>query len=330
MKLKIKATLPLAILLAGSANCSLEDGRNHLKSTIEHAMNFEESLVMALEHPSVMIKETDSKLMNFDKWVAYLHDDKEKEAREKRISSDAVYKFYRLNLDNKQNAALIEYLDNAADCTDLSVLNDDSLKAEIEKQLKIKKDYLYQIMANLPVITDFLDDQNTDDFHKIIKSHIDAFISAALTFDHKRFNFSNLHKALESIKGAVEVPRKARHAAEAAIKALADTAKYDITAKKITSSDELYIKRENVTKKAKGAAELKKEKEAAEKRKREINLIDLALDSANKSTSNPNVLFTTLSVALLLATALIIYNAATSKPVPDEDEEEDDEECGNH
>lgn len=324
-------------------------------------MNFEESLMMALEHPAVMLKENkdaDGKLIastelyDFEKWTSYLHDDNDavKEEREKRIKADKVYEFCRLQLDTDEILFLNEYLKADSDVSDLSGLaaftiepkNGAELKAKIDQQFKLKRDYLKIIMMNLPIIKDIIAEKEAG-FNVILNSHIDAYIAEALVFDQKRFNFSNLHKALESIKGAVEVPRKAKHAAEAAIEALKDSDKFDIVEKSGFDLDNIKIKREKKDDKNAKKEEEKKpvkthdqileEKKAEEakkvKREREINLIDIALKGADKSTSSPKILFPTVGAGLLLAVALLIHNAVTTK-AETEEEAEDDEECGTH
>ena len=109
---------------------------------------------------------------------------------------------------------------------------------------------------------------------------------------------SGLHPVIEGIKGALEVPRKAKHGAEAAYKAIGDSNK-DIV-KKTKEAKQFTIKRKipEDSKKQKPETDEKSairiEDEKAKKKKalREINLINVALESANRSTSNPDVLST--------------------------------------
>lgn len=347
MKLSVKALLPLAILLSGSVNCTqlTVDERDVLKSEIDHAMNFEESLVMALEHPSLLIKpklesgavivedvfKPEDELFTFEKWAHYLHDTNVDAAktRKERISKDAAYKFYYLDLSSEEIADLRAYFEANPKETTLDKLDNDELKAKIEGQFQIKKKYLETIMSNLPVIKDYFNANGDDNTSKIIKSHIDEFIANALMFDYKRFNFSGLHPVIEGIKGAIEVPRKAKHGAEAAYKAIDDPSK-DIVEKK-KKAEKFTIKRKipEDPKKPETEEELKvrmaTEKARKEKSLREINILNVAFESANRSTSNPDVLFYTLNGSLLLMTILIAHNAITAKSTDDEEGEGDEE-----
>lgn len=335
MKLNIKALLPLAIYLVGSANCTstLMEQRNELAGTIQSTMNFEESLMMALNHPAMF----DDKYETLDKWTKYLHDNDpaKKKEREETIAVDKAFKFYRLDLDESEIEILSKFLADNPKASDLNDFGSDSsssegkLKTKIEEQFETKKKYLERIMENLPIVKDIKGAASDSGINDILKTHIDAFIANALVFDPKRFTFANLHKVLESIKGAVEVPRKAKHAGEAAIEALEKGDKYEIV-RLNSKPDSFKIKREKTEeeKKEKTAEEKAAEEKAKLEKEKQINLITFALDAADKSTSDGYILFYTVSGGLLFATALLILNAVTVKNETEDKEAEHDEESG--
>ena len=277
MKLNVIALLPLAISLLGSADCSQVGDKNKvLIENIKRCMNFEESLVEALNHPSIVVEHE-----SFDEWSNYIGNDSKKKEREKKFAEPN--NFYHLCRDEEEKKLRIDYSKTRPGMSD-------DLTAIINKQVEVKKQYLKIIMNSLPIVKEIQDkakksEGDEDEFNNILKSHIEGFIDWAVEFNLKSFSFSNLHKALESIKGAVEVPRKAKHAAIAVIEAL-------------------------------------------EKNEIKDNLIKVALEGANKSTSSPRVLLTTVVSCSLLAIALLIHNAVTTKPEDDDEEEVgNDEEC---
>lgn len=195
-----------------------------------------------------------------------------------------------------------------AHCKNNSTLDslDKNIVQLIEYDYKEKKKFLEAIMSKIPIVSEYRK-VITGEFDLSIKSHIDKFIEDSLVFDGTRLSFSNLHKAVESIKNACKVERKAVDGIKAAYEML----KVDNLVK-LEIDDKFKIKMPNEKTGAGSSGQVKPK-----------NIIDVAIKASDKSTSSPIILGFILVGSLLISMILLLFKAYTAEETKDEDEMEE-------
>lgn len=310
MKLNLNQLL-IVVAFFGSVNC---DGKSELKNKLEKALEqisiphdvkdpsahspLREKMIIALKYPKCFI----------DK--AFVIDDVDLKCKD-----DDAHKFFRFNFKDEveSDAKFSSYCKKNVN---LDALTDSDLKKEILDQYQIKKDYLEAIVKNIPIVQDYVGG-STDEFDIKIQSHIEKFVADALVYDGKRYTFSNLHKAIESILNAHEVDRKAQDAIKGAL-AMINNDKTEW--KKIEDiKTGLVIKKSEPSPNGNGNKDPSAAKAVEDKKPQ--NIITVSLEASNKSTSSPLNLGFFLAASVILASLLLGFKAYTAKPAKEEDEE---------
>lgn len=300
--------LALAIFVVRTVSC---DGREDLikklndaeaaiikpsKSVQEHR----EKMIHALSNPQCLIKQ------NYDLMKV-----------ESSCKDENPHEFYRLSVnDEKQLATLSEHCHARKN---LEGFSDDKLKDEIEKQYEVKKKFLEAVIHSIPGFAYYLGGV-TDEFDKIIQSHIKSFIASSLVYDGKRLTFSALHKSVEGILNAYEVDRKAIDGIKGA-RSLLD--KKDVKLELIDDIPEGFVIKPSNPEKIEKDEKAKKDNK---KKIKPINIIESSLKAADKSTSSSRTLNNVLVLSLSLSFGLLLFKSITAKPPKDDEEEEEMEE----
>lgn len=299
MNLNLKQLLTLTVFLV-SSNCGATViGKEGLISKIEankdkmvkfHENKTCKSMIKALDNPRCFI-DAEYKLNIDDK-----------------CEDKHAHDFYRIIFKgDKAEEQLEAFSEHCKTHENLEGL-DDAIAKIVSDSYEEKKKFLTEIVYQIPVVAEYR--TATDDFDIIIKSHIDKFIDDSLVYDGKRLTFSNLHKAVESVKNAHEVERKASDGVGAALEMLKNK---DTTWTKFNTSNTFRIKKASVEEKKKD------DKKEEEKPK---NIVEVAVKASDKSTSNPVILGFVLGGSLLISMILLVFKAYTAEEVKDDEEEE--------
>lgn len=314
MNIKLLFTLTAAIIGSVNASTAAPDATTpttlaEFKALLQtkDSLSFEaidkknpkhrEHTINALEHPFTY--------MRLDKF------DFSKEEAKK----DEQYKMYELELTVVQK----ELLSKTA-FKDL----DEELQKNISAQYAQKVKLLRNVLERIPVIAT-LPTENGSDFQKMLRSHVEDFISNTLVYDAKRSSFSALHKALEGLASVHEVERKAQAAVTAILEKIEAAGTIDNIDIKFS------VKRVKAEKPIESGSWFsifgsgKKEKE--EPKGEKINLINVALKAAAKSTSSAANLAFFLIISVIICSILLGYKYfADAQKKPEEEESEAEEE----
>ena len=154
----------------------------------------------------------------------------------------------------------------------------------------------------------------------MLRSHVEEFISNTLVYDAKRSSFSALHKALEGLASIYEVERKAQSAVTAILEKIDKAATNGVIKYNAIEFSVKQVKAE----KPNESDNKEKPKPKVEK----INLINVALKAAAKSTSSSTNLAFVLVFSVMICSILLAYKTYTldSEKKPEEEESEAEEE----
>ena len=292
MKFNLKQLLTSAVFF-GYVNCTPSDiGKDGLIKKIEESKDKIEkfgentmckSMIIALKNPNCFIA------------ANYSFDDKcvDKNADD----------FYRIIFTGDNNDKQLETF--SAYCKTHENLDDleTSIAASVKSAYDSKKKFLTEIVYKIPIVSEYKN--ATSDFDLIIKSHIDKFITDSLVYDGTRLTFSNLHKTVERIKNAFKVERKASDGVEAAL-AMLKGPEASLTKLQPGVAFSIY----------------KESDDANADRIKPKNIINVAINASDKSTSSPMILGFILVGSLLISMILLLFKAYTAGEAKDEDEAE--------
>lgn len=307
MKLNLKQLLTLTVFLV-SASCSAtaigkEGLINKIEASKDKMVNFYDnktckSMIKALDNPRCFI-DAEYKL-NIDKKCKDKH----------------AHDFYRIIFkDDKADENLKKFSEHCKTHDSLEGL-DESIAKVVRDSYEEKKKFLTEIVYQIPVVDEYRN--ASGDFDDIIKSHIDKFIDDSLVYDGKRLTFSNLHKAVESIKNVHKVERKASDGVDAALEMLKNK---DTKWTTFKPSNAFRIKKASVE--VKKEAEKKDEKKDEKKTENKPqNIVEVAIKASDKSTSSPVILGFVLGGSLLISMILLVFKAYTAEEVKNDEEEE--------
>ena len=254
--------------------------------------NYREHTINALEHPFTYIR---LGTLDFSKEEA---------------SKDEQHKMYELDLTVDEKDLLSK--------TALKEL-DKKLQDKVAEQYKQKVKLLRNVLERVPVIAT-LPSENGTEFQNMLRSHVEEFISNTLVYDAKRSSFSALHKALEGLASIYEVERKAQSAVTAILEKIDKAATNGVIKYNAIEFSVKQVKAE----KPNESDNKEKPKPKVEK----INLINVALKAAAKSTSSSTNLAFVLVFSVMICSILLAYKTYTldSEKKPEEEESEAEEE----
>lgn len=299
MKLNLKQLLTLAVFV-GSSDCALEGQVNLIKKIKEDMANIEKTtdhdlrkkMVHALKNPKCFSNVS----FNLDQ-VSLTCEDKE------------AKNFYNVAfVGTDASNQLAAFSEHCKDHESLAGL-DAKISDAIEKSYNAKKDFITGIVYSIPVLSEYKSVAETsNDFDKVVKSHIDKYIDDALVFDGKRLTFSNLHKAVESIRNIYIVDRKANDAVAAALRMLENPATKLET---FTPKNTFRIKKAHTEPVDPNNVVVKPE-----------NIVGSAVYSADKSTSSATTLMFFLVASLAICGGLLVFKSYTAEESNGDLEEE--------
>lgn len=302
--LNIKQLLAFAFLF-GVANCkSLADYKKEIEDALESKQTIIvdatlEQIEKALKHPKLFVDNG----YDFEKM---------KDIKADVYAKDEPYKFYRLD-----DSIKIEDLKEAIKVNDVSKIGSE-LKKTLDEDAKKKRMFLHKILNRISI---FQNRGHTDKDDAALNSQIRKFIYEATAFDAGRLSYSNLHKAVDSLKGAFEVERKARDAANAVIVALDDAIekKSTIEAEKIEDKD--YFSFHFTLNKEQKAEKAKEMKEKGIKEA--VNFISIGLKASDRSTSSAAILGYTFAISIVISVGALVFKGFFSKSSKPEELEEE-------
>jgi hypothetical protein len=302
MKFNSKQLLTLTVFF-GSIYCTSAIGKDGLIGKIEgnkdKMVKFEENqtckkMIIALNNPNCFVKSAYKFTFPDDCVDEHAHD------------------FYRIIFTGDKADEQLEAFSNHCKAHEKLDDLDEAIVKTVTDAYEVKKKFLTEIVYQIPIIAEYR--TATDDFDATVKSHIDKFIDDALVYDGKRLTFSNLHKAVESIKNAHEVERKASDGVEAVLEMLKNK---DTAWKKFTSTGDFRIKKANIVEKKDTS-----KKDSGKEEVKPKNIVEVGIKASDKSTSSPTVLGFILIGSLLISMILLVFKAYTAEEVKEEEEEQ--------